>query len=286
MLLWVVGTAWNIAAFDQERLLAKRWQPDFSALPTPSVARILSLGFRPIVADYYWIMGVFYFGQQKNAQTLHAQLADYMDIVVELAPDFESAYRFAGMAIPTVRENEPWANVERAVSILERGADRFPDNWFLRLLLAYYYSAHLERYVEAADQLVLASKAYGAPAYFTSLATRLYAQAGDVSTAKLLAATILEDTDDPVIIDAMQQRLRELQVHQDLDALQAAVSAFRDQEGHLPSSLQDLVRHGLLNRLPAESLDGVFLYDRATGQVTSSMLPRRVFLHDKERMRD
>lgn len=275
LLLCAAGVAWNAAAFDEAALIAKRSRPDRAALPQGSVARVLSLGFRALVADYYWMNGVGYFTEAKNDQVDQSQLADYMDLVIALAPDFENAYRFAGMAIPFKRGGR-YIHVERTVDILKRGTERFPDNWFLRLLLSYYYSAHLGRFKEAADQLVLAAEAPGAPGYFASLATRLYAHAGGLSAGEDLARAVLASSDNPIVVDAMKQRLREFHIQRDLDALQRAVDAFRAARGKPPSALMELVNGGFLPKLPESLLDGLFLYDSAAGVVSSPMLPKRI----------
>lgn len=272
---WLLGVAWNIGAFDREEARRKRWEPDIVALPRAEVLKPLVLGFDAVVADLYWVGAVHYFGERKNQRVCYGELANYIKLVNALAPDFKSAYRFGGMAIPCNR-GDRWLNVEQACDVLERGLERFPDEWFFRLMLAYDYAAYLGRFREAGDQLRRAALQPGAPKYLASLATRMYATQGDLEGATLIAQEILRNTRDDEVREAMERRINEIAVERQLKALADAVRRFREIRGRFPASLPQLVQDGIVERIPEEAMGGEFLYDAHRGEVRSSSLRKRL----------
>jgi hypothetical protein len=234
-----------------------------------------------VLSDLYWVGAVHYFAEPRNEVVGYGGLVNYLDLVNELAPDFKFAYTFAGMAIPWNRGGH-WANIEAAVRVLERGIVRFPDDYFLRLMLAYNLSAHLKKFHEAGDQLAAASKLHGAPRYLPSLASRMYVAAGDLSAATDLAQAVLEEASDPLEREAMDRRVREVQVEGDLRALEAAIARYREERGSLPPSLRAVQASGLIRTVPQEPFGGEYLYDAATGEVRSSTLQQRLILYEKQ----
>jgi hypothetical protein len=247
-----------------------------------SVASATSLGFQALRADLYWLSALQYFGRRENAKVAFRGLANYLELIVGLAPDFKEAYRFGGAVLPWPTSNG-WKNVPETVSLLERGTERFPEDWFMRLMLAYNYSSGLQQYKKAGEQLLVASKYPGAPPYLPKLAARLFVAAGDFDGAQALAERVAAETDDPVIREMMLRRAREVEAEHQLSALQSAADAFRSAQGRAPSSLADLVATGFLREIPADPLGGSYDLDPATGQVTSSSLKERLQVYEQKR---
>jgi tetratricopeptide (TPR) repeat protein len=279
--LWAAATGWNVARFDRQLDANRRLQSALVALPRPEIVRLMALGFRDVLADAYWVGGIHYFGEPKNAQVSYAELPNYLELVNELAPDFRFAYIFGGMAIPWNRGGK-WVNIEAANKVLERGIARFPEDWFMRLMLAYNYSEHLKEYSKAADQITEAAKTPGSPSYLTSLASRMLVVSGDLSAAKLLAQKFAEETPDPLIKARMLRRQVEIDVEADLRRLDAAIMKYREAEGALPRSLDALCSKGYLDFIPEEPFGGEYSYDSETGTVKSSTLHDRIVLYRKD----
>ena len=71
---------------------------DLIYLPTPAQARLMSLGYENAVADFYWVKALQYYTDQGQAANRYKNLADYLDLVIGVDPDYEYAYKFAGLA--------------------------------------------------------------------------------------------------------------------------------------------------------------------------------------------
>jgi hypothetical protein len=281
--LSALGTLWNRGTFDPRAERKRQSEVGIAVLPRPEVMKLAALGFRSFLADWYWILGLNYFGDGRNEQTAFAQLAGYLDLAVALDPEFHSVYLYGGAALPWNR-GDKWVNIESAASLLERGIQHFPDDWRLRFQLAYCYSAYLKRFKEAGDQLAAAARTPGAPPYLASLATRMYVTTGDVEGAQLMAATLVASVPDPKVRSLMEQRVKELRTLAEIKRLEAAVKSFVETKGVRPRHLDDLVEAKLIDRLPREPLGGQFLYDPETGEVNSSVLHDRlaIFIHPRE----
>lgn len=280
--LFSAVTAWNFGAFDRRALALHRYQPAFAVLPRPEVARAASLGYRSLVADLYWVGAVNYFGDQRNARISYAQLANYMELVVALDPEFEYAFYFAGVSLPW-NQGRGWVNVDEAISFLQRGIEKFPQNWKMRFQLAFIYSEFQDRYTEAGDQLKVVGTIPGAPGYAGLLATRMYAHTGDFDKAVSIAEELAALAPEPEVQQALLQRAAEARALKNLTRLEAQVKRFRDQLGRNPTELAELVREHFVDALPEEGLGGTWEYDATAGTVNSSILQDRLIVHSQKR---
>lgn len=277
VLLFATLTVWNVVSFDRMSEVRRRYHASIVAIPKPEVVKILALGYRNVIADWYWIKGVNYFGDNRNAILAYGELYNYLKLVVELDRKFYAAYLYGGYALPWNR-GDKWVNVDEAAELLNRGIKEFPDAWKLRLQLAYIDSAYLHRFREAGDQLAAASKIPGAPRYAASLATRMYATVGDLQGAQFLAEEMIQEQRDPKIREMLIRRLFELRAADAAQRLTHAVSAYADAHGgKRPDSLSQLADSGV--SIPKEPLGGSWLYDPKEGVVRSSVLNERLTLY-------
>ena len=224
-------------------------------LPRPEIVRILAKPFVHLVTDYYWIQTV----QAVGRATTIAQYRDAYDwalMVAALDPQFRQVYAFVGVVIPVKRRNGTWANVDESIRLLRLGAERFPNEVFVRLVLAYNLATMKGEFAEAARVLEEAARIPGSPAYLAPLATRMYAQAGKFDAAEAFAATLAQDAEDPETRAVFESRLVELQLERELQQVDAAARAFRARVGRPPQDVNELQRAGDLAQLPMDPLGG------------------------------
>jgi hypothetical protein len=275
-----LGSTWNIVTLSPRALRKRASEPALVALPRREVVRRAALGFHAALADLYWVQALQYYTSPRNEKVAFSGLANYLELVVELAPDFRYVYRFAGVAIPWNSGAGRWLNAEPAVRLLRKGVQRFPDDWFLRLLLSYNLSAGLQQYEEAAEQLLSASRLPGAPSYFPQLATRLLATAGNLDTAAVIAAQVARDADNPELREAMEHRVAEIAAERDLRILDKAIHQYRERYRAPPRALEELVESGLLTALPEEPLGGRYFIG-PSGEAKSTSLTRRLMIFEE-----
>lgn len=128
-------------------------------LPSPHTARLMSLGFDQILADFYWLQFVGYVGDLDNRKLDRYALADqYLDLITGLDPYFVQAYWFAAFTVGS-DQHRP----QRAAELLERGIQANPDNWYLPFIAGNNQFLYANNGLAAAKYYRMASKFPGAP---------------------------------------------------------------------------------------------------------------------------
>lgn len=243
-------------------------------LPRLEVVRALGAPIHHLVTDYFWIQTIQAVGKAGTRHE-YRDIFDYADLVTELDPKFRHVYVFAGVAIPFHARSGKWFNTEESTRLLEKGLRHFPDHVSLRIILAYNLSTFHQQYERAARILEEASRLPGAPEYLPGLATRLHAQAGNFDAGLELARSLAESSDEPETRELFERRVQELELERELARVDAAVRAYRQREGRLPSGLEALVAAGDLPRVPEDPLGGVIQLD-AEGRAHSTAQEKRL----------
>ncbi|MFP2906982.1 tetratricopeptide repeat protein [Pyxidicoccus sp. 3LFB2] len=229
-------------------------------LPRLEVVRAVGAPIHHLVTDYFWIQTIQAVGKASNRHE-YRDIYDYANLVTELDPKFRQVYVFAGVSIPFPARGGKWLNTEESTRLLEKGLRNFPDLIHLRIILAYNLSTFHQQYERAAKLLEETSRLPGAPEYLPALATRLHAQAGNFDAGLELARSLAESSTDPETRELFERRVLELELERELKQVDAAVEAYRQREGRLPSGLQALVDAGDLPRVPEDPLGGLIQLD-------------------------
>ena len=213
---------------------------DLIYLPSPTTARLMSLGFEQLVADWYWVRAQQYFTEPANELNQYRNLGDFLDVIVGIDPDFEYIYKFAGIAIPYDTGRLRFANTDRAIDLLERGTKRFPRNWQLRLYLGFYLLNFAGDSARAAEQFAIAAPIPGAPQYLKRFAARLFSVSGEIERAKAFTEQMLSITEDPAERARLEKRLEDIELEGRFREVEAAAQRFREVNGRWPSGLDEL----------------------------------------------
>jgi hypothetical protein len=239
IVLWGVAVFWKAYDFRWGDEVKLEYRPRFVALPKPEIAKLGASGFSAALADLYWIGASHYFGEPRYKDLNYSQLHEYIDIVNELAPDFQEAYHFGGVAIP-FNTGQAWVNGEYSAAILRRGLQRFPHDWHTGLLLAYVLGTYLGDFSGAGEALAGCANEPDAPPYLGALAARYFAQGHNLQQARELTEALLETAEDQNTRDVMLKHQHELEAEGDLQELESGVRRYRlEHEGRSPSSALD-----------------------------------------------
>lgn len=250
-------------------------------LPRKELLRALFAAQQNTVADYFWVRTTEATGRAQTVEE-YRDVYDYASLVTDLDPRFAYVYVFAGAVIPVPVGRFKWVNMDESTRILERGVEQHPKHVFMRILLAHNLSFFHQDYRRAADILAGTVQLPGAPRYLSALATRMYAHAGDLDTAKALAESLASAAGDPGLKASLERRKLELELEEVLRDVDAAARAFQAREHRWPQSTVDLLASGDLPRLPVDPLGGQIGL-RADGQAYStSTAGRRLFLFNPD----
>jgi len=246
-------------------------------LPRQEFLHAMGAAYQHLVTDYFWIQAIQAVGRAQTAEEYH-DVFDYADLTTDLDPGFIIVYRFCGPAITFNKGREDWVNTEESTRILEKGVRAAPGHVFLRILLAYNLSYFHKQYERAARLLEETSKLPESPRYLPALATRLYAQAGQVEAGLALARSLYETSDDAETRQTFERRIKELELERTLRTIDAAVVAFHRRSGRLPSALEELVATGDLPAIPLDPMGGQLILG-TDGSSHSTALARRLIVY-------
>jgi hypothetical protein len=144
--LWLVATgavlALGGAHFARETAWGMRPEEhrDEPFAPSPAAAPFVSLGYRELGADVQWVRLLGYFG---GDDTTASGLADLVDSIVALDPRYERVYEYGARAITMAATGVDNAANLRAIAVLERGRQEFPDSWRIPYLAGQIYTQDL-----------------------------------------------------------------------------------------------------------------------------------------------
>jgi hypothetical protein len=251
------ATAASARTQAQERLVGLALPDEVSLLPDKAIVTTLSLGLPDLIADYYWLKAIQYFGDERNATTERLKyLHPLIDLVTDLAPNFEFAYRFGGTTL-VLRDT----NGDLASAILKKGVANFPDNCRIPYLLGF-----VEYFVNKAPAaaavwyehtgLTAARVGVEALVSMTGVAEKLRMDAEDPDVLIPVLEDMFRNEPDPVLrakaFERWKTALRKSQVR----FLQSKVDAFFKKEGRYPADFAELREKDYIFHTPVDPLGG------------------------------
>ena len=248
------------------------YQPESAILWLRSggAAKRLALGFDMIVSDVYWIRTVIYYGGRRRVETrrTYDELFPLLDLATSLDPQFKVAYRFGALFLSEPSPGGP-GRPDQAIKLLERGVEQDGDwEYYEDIGFVYYWWKH--DYVGAAEWFRKAAARPGAPSWLTGLAATTLAVGGSRESSRQLWTELLNNTDASYIQGQAKHRLLQLDAMDTIDQLAASLQRFKDREGRMPRTWQELVTAERLPGIPVDPAGVPFVVDGVTGKIDVS----------------
>ncbi|MEP6782650.1 MAG: hypothetical protein ABI983_03210 [Acidobacteriota bacterium] len=244
------------------------YQPENSVMwlrSGPAAAR-LSLGFKGLAADIYWMRTVIYYGskrQQVSGRPNFDLLYPLLDLVTSLDPHFRIAYRFGAVFLTEGYPSGP-GRPDLALQLLQRGIDRDFGHWsyYHDAGFVYYWTLNDPR--RAADWFSKGGDRPGAPEWLKPLAAVTLAEGGNRESSRQLFRE-LQNSDVEYIRTIAKRRLIQLDVMDQLDELNRAILQFRARYEREPKEFGEFAK-AMGIRKPAVDPQGVpYIMTRETG---------------------
>ena len=229
-----------------------------------------AFGFRNFLGDLAWLQAVQTAGSRRMSRRDYDRLAVLIRIVGNLDPRFVVPYLLGGILLGDSPDH-----VGVALDILEKGRNNHPADWRFPFYTGYIRYFSLGDPLEGGDALVAASRIPGSPPYLPLLAARMLSEGRKPETALAFLSAMLNQETDPARREILNRRIREVIVERDIQTMERAIEAYREKTGEMPAALTDLLRSGLLPRIPDEphggkyflQQDGTVRSDRVTGRL-------------------
>ncbi len=224
-------------------------------------------GFRNLLGDIVWLEAVQVSGNRKMTRDDYDRLVDLLATVVRFDPRFVVPYLLGGIVLG----DSPY-HTTAALQLLAEGEKRFSEEWRFPFYTSYIRYFSLGDPVEGGMALLRASRIAGSPPHFPLLASRMLSEGHRPETALAFLQNMIERETDPRRKASLEERMRRVEVERDLQILEKAIGEYTTRIGASPGRLGDLVRAGVLARIPGEPYGGKYLL-MPDGQVRSDRAP-------------
>jgi tetratricopeptide (TPR) repeat protein len=260
--LTLVATAWSGYGLEQKEDL--RGDPDLLYLPNGKLLKVVALGHGPVVADALYLWAIQYYSNYEREDRYRYVEHVFSNVIAELDPHYIDAY-WMGSLILIIEADE----LDAGLRLLELGFEHNPQEWILPYL-AGWESYRAGRATEAQDYFRQAMQVEDAPAVLGRLVAGVEARKGDPRKAIALWQSLLDDPDcDRSTRKVGERQLRQLREQVDVQSLTDAVTRFRNDNGRLPRSLEELRSERYIRSLPRNPAGAAYVYDPASGRVSS-----------------
>jgi len=221
----------------------------------------MSLGFRALNADLYWIRALQYYGgiQQAHREgrpsldpgSEYADLFPFLDLATSLDPQFNIAYRFGAIFLSEPPPGGP-GRPDLAIRLLNKGLAARPDKWEYMQDIGFVHYWWNHDYRAAAAAFQQASEIPNAPWWLRSLAASTVAQGGDRRSSRMMWTVLAQSAGNDWLRNSAVRSLQQLDALDAIDTLEQLVSQYRDRAA-TPLTWQSLLRAGApLRGVPAD----------------------------------
>jgi len=174
-------------------------------IPSGNFLKPFTFGFNQVIADYFWIKTVGYFGEHLMSDRHYPWLYPMLDLITTLDPQFIWPYYFGGIILSLEAQQ-----VEQSNLILKKAIHYHPDEWHFLFYLGFNYWYHDNNLLMAATYLKRAAMNPKAPPYLKTFPARLYNEAGQKDAAIQFLLEMKKNTQDIHMRAEIDKRIEEI----------------------------------------------------------------------------
>jgi hypothetical protein len=235
-------------------------------LTSGGVLQRLSLGYRSLAADVYWIRAIQHFGGTRQRiftpdQPAGAPRAEgsepyqllypLLDLTTTLDPYFKAAYRFGAIFLAEPYPGGP-GRPDLAIALLEKGLVVEPDNWEYMQDIGFVHYWWDQNYQAAGAWFAKAADAPDAPWWMRSMAAVTLASGGNRQSSRQMWQSVAQSATVEYQRNHAHKALAQLDALDQIDVLSPYVERFTRETGAPPGDWQALNRVGLLRGIPVD----------------------------------
>jgi len=232
-------------------------------LPEAKYVKLTTLGFNNLASDILWFNTISYFGKQYLAGKDFKWLSHMCELVTKLDERSVDQFEFCGNLLSWMAKDPISSN-----KLLDRAIATHPESWRFPYMRGFNYWYFLEDNEKAREDMILASKRPNAPAFLTSLASRLISNTQDPRVAIEFLKRSLNRADDKNVKKAIEEKLKQAYLSLHTSLLEKALSKFEKKTKKPASSLEELVEAGFLRFIPEDPFGGNYYLEE--GKIKNS----------------
>lgn len=243
-----------------------------------STLKKISLGYNELLADIYWMRALQYFGSKSLEEQNPELLFHYFDIITDLDPKFVNAYRYGGTFLA---EPPPYGlgDTRKGIELFEKGREHNPDNYRLPLEEGFIYYFYPKDYEKAAALFREASEKPGVSPFrkasMKGMAAAAHAKGGNIELSKKIWEIIYETSPSEGRRSFALRNIEEIDTMAMEDQLTDALREYKSTYKKIPDSPEDLVKAGIIKRIPEPPVGGEFVIAPGIESVKNTELADR-----------
>ena len=240
----------------------------FVSLPSGKSLKILSFGYRNLVADMLFIWSIQFYSTYYLTNRFDF-LERVYDTITDITPQYKEPY-VIGALIMVYEAND----VPMALRLLEKGSRNNPGEWRFDQDAGYYCYKYLKDYPRAEQYYNRAAAKPDAPSFIKRMKAHMVYMSADPQAAYGMWLDIYRNARDILERDSAYNHLYQIKAEIDLGQLRQLIAAFQMKYRRWPASLAELLSSGLVRALPSDFAGKDYLYDPAQGTVEAERVFR------------
>lgn len=172
--------------------------PTFNA----ETIKLLSFGYERVLSNLLWIRFILQTPPERVPPNELSWIYFDLDTITNIDPEFLPAFEIGGLFLSVITTDKIGA--ER---LFKKGIELHPDNWRVRVNLAYHYKFELDQADLAGEQYLIASKIKGAPEIVSILAARHLSKTDSPLASIKLLEELQKNTPQPQMKKFLQERI-------------------------------------------------------------------------------
>jgi len=231
-------------------------------LPHGRYLKMISFGFSEFQADLLYIWSIQFYGD-PGIENRYDYLLSIYNVITDLNPKFIDAYRLGTL----IAYYEMQGNMKIITALSDKGINHNPKNWQIPAD-AGYYASQLKLYKLSRNYFTIASKAPGSPPWTKRWAAEENFLLGEKDEALKFWQEALSTSTTSFEIQICKGHIHDTKVEIEIDNIKDAIELFTTFYYRPPRALEELVKTGIIQKIPVDPEGKPFFYDPETGKIT------------------
>ncbi len=221
---------------------------ELAYFPSGFMVRTLAIGNQGMLADIIWLRFIQYYGEHRMTDLQYEYMYHILDILTTLDPHFVHAYNLGALML-THDAKRP----DQAFKLLKKVIRDNPEEWRALFMYGFINYAFMADYRTALAYFRLSAqqpKAGDMPKRWAAhIAMR---KIKDPRTAWALWRDLYDNTQNPIEKGIAEMYLKDIAMDIAILGMDSLAQIYHQRYGTDPVTINDLVRSGLMPRIPVE----------------------------------
>jgi len=233
----------------------------FVTLPSGKTIKILSFGFHNLAADLLFIWSIQFFSNYNRTN-----MCDYLEHIYNVITDISPRYLEPYIVGSWIMALE-MGNVEMAMRLLQKGAQKMPDEWIFDYECGFYAYKNLHNFALAEKYFKRAAAKPSAPPHVKRQRAHVIYMMDNLEYAYQLWLQIYQGAREGLEKTSAENHLFQIKFEMDKKELEEKINTFKRFYHRQPRNLDELVHARLLVKIPRDFYGSPYVYNPQTGKI-------------------